>query len=146
MKITILPILFLAFISCRSDDNDVTVKETNPLIGIWKMDRTVTISGADNLTPINEYIPDPCKQKSTFEFQQNGKYNLNDYNAVGQECIHTHQIKNYTYLKSEDKLIIDNSESKIMELTSNTLVLYVADDYDSNNDGINDYLKYIFKK
>ena len=144
MKNTILPILFLAFISCRSDDNTVT--ETNNLIGVWKMEKTITVSGADNLTTIKEYIPDTCKQKSTFEFQQNGKYNVNDYNAIGQDCIHTNQIKNYTYLRSENKLIIDNSESKIIELSSNKLVLYIADNYDSNNDGINDYLKYIFKK
>lgn len=54
--------------------------------------------------------------------------------------------KNYTYDSSTQKLVMGNMESKVLELTANKLVVFVNDNYDSNNDGINDYLKYTFIK
>ncbi|QIG88552.1 hypothetical protein G6R40_02240 [Chryseobacterium sp. POL2] len=137
--------LILSSFACSSSHDDSQNFDNN-ITGIWKMEKTSTISGSDIVTIISEYIPDDCKQKSTYEFNVNGKYIVNDYNYVGQDCQHINNVSNYTYLSSENKLIINNAESKIIELTNNKLVILVSDDYDSNGDGIDDYLKYTFKK
>lgn len=145
MKKILIGTFFLSIISCNSDDES-NAPEINNVIGVWKMEKTITISGTDNSTIIKEYIADECKQKSTYEFNQNGKYIVSDYNYIGQECKNSTQTTNYIYMETENKLIIGNTESKIMELTPNKLVIYVPDNYDSNEDGVDDYLKYIFKK
>lgn len=137
--------ILLGVVSCSSEADTVT-SESNPLVGVWKMEKTITISGSDNTTQISEYNPDSCKQKSTHEFTQDGKYIINDYNSVGLECKYSNSTKTYTYLKNENKLIIGSATAKILEVSNNKLVLYIADNYDSNNDGVNDYLKYVFKK
>ena len=147
MNKSILLALFasLCFVSCNSDD-DSNNTDTNSIVGIWKMEKTFTISGQDNTSIIREYTPDDCKQRSTFEFNQNGKYILNDYNYINDECKHDQETINYTYNKTNNKLLLDNNESTVLELTNNKLIIYVADNYDSNEDGVNDYIKYIFVK
>lgn len=147
MKKILLTITSLTLLSCSSDENfpnpDTT---TSNLIGVWKMERTVTVSGSDQTTVISTYLPDACKSNSTYEFKANGAYIAKDYNMVGTECKFSEVNKNYTYDSSTQKLVMGNMESKVLELTANKLVLYVNDNYDSNNDGINDYLKYTFIK
>lgn len=138
-------IISLILISCRSE-NDSQITELDKIVGIWKMAKTITISGVDNSTIIEEYNPDDCKQKSTYEFNQNGKYIMNDYNKISNECKHQNRTVSYTYNPKEQKLIIDNTEAKVLELTDSKLVVYVQDNYDYDGDGTNDYLKYVFKK
>lgn len=70
MKKILLTITSLTLLSCSSDENfpnpDTT---TSNLIGVWKMERTVTVSGSDQTTVISTYLPDTCKSNSTYEFK-----------------------------------------------------------------------------
>lgn len=145
MKKIILGISLLSVLSCGSDnDNSSNSNTAASLIGIWKIERVVTISGADQTTQIDEDLPDACKNQSTYEYTSNGKYIAKDYNMVGSTCQFSQSTRNYVYTPSTQKLMIDNMESKVLELTANKLMIYINDGYDSNGDGVDDYLKYTF--
>ena len=144
MKRILLAMILVTALSCRADQD--APAETNSVAGIWKMEKTSTVSDADLTTVFSEYLPDDCKQKSTFEFTEDGKYIINDYNSIGQECVHVAETKSDTYHPAENKLFIDTTEPKVLELTASRLAVIVEDDYDYNGDGISDYLEYIFRK
>jgi hypothetical protein len=148
MNKVLIGIFCLSLISCNSDNdstNDNTNAENN-IVGVWKFEKEITISGADGITVLREYFPDDCKKQGTYEFTSNGKYIMNAYNTTNQGCEHSNGITDYTYVKNENKLIIGDKEAKIIELTNNKLVMSVPDNYDYNDDGIDDYLEYTFKK
>lgn len=145
MKKIILGFFLLGFIACNSD-NEIPTAEKNNIIGIWKMQKNLVISGKDNTTILKEYLPDDCKEKSTYEFTQDGKYNSVDYNYINSECVKSSSSKNYSYSGADKKLVIDNIEAKVLELSQSKLVIYIPDNYDYNDDGIDDFLQYIFIK
>ena len=144
MKNLLIPIFAFALFSCSSDRDSDSV-ETN-VVGIWKMEKTTTVSGKDNATVLREDLPDDCKQKSTYEFTNDRKLISNDYNNVSSECQFTSRTTPYTFNKNENTLTIGQDTSKVLELSGNRLVIYLAGNYDSNNDGINDFLRYTFKR
>lgn len=148
MKKILAGALVLSLLSCGSDaDENQNTNENANLLGVWKMQTNIVISGKDNTTVLHEYLPDDCKKQSTYEYRNDGKYISNDYNNIGNSCIKKNDTRDYVYKPSEQKIIINNSvEAKVLELTSNKLVIYVSDNYDYNGDGTFDYLKYIFYK
>lgn len=144
MKKILTAIFALTLISCSSDREPIS--NENPLVGIWKMEKTTTISGKDNTSVISENLPDECKQKSTYEFNKDGNYIVNEYNNTNAGCVLSSRTTAYNYNQNEKKLTIGPSTSKVLELTQNRLMIYVADNYDSNDDGVNDFLRYSFKR
>lgn len=144
MKNILFAIFALALISCSSDREPVSAEIL--LVGIWKMEKTTTVSGKDNTTVISENLPDECKQKSTYEFSKDGNYIINDYNNTNSGCVLSSRTTPYNFNPNEKTLTIGPSTSKVLELTQNRLIIYVADNYDSNSDGINDFLRYTFKR
>ncbi len=137
---------FLAFmlISCSSDRDQISNELS--VVGIWKMEKTTTVSGKDNATVISEYLPDECKQKSTYEFSTAGKFITNDYNNTNSGCVLTSRTTTYSYNKNDNKLTIGEDSGKVLDLSASRLIFYVADNYDSNDDGVNDFLRYTFKR
>ncbi|SHK02351.1 lipocalin family protein [Epilithonimonas mollis] len=146
MKKLILTAISLVAISCSSDNNDDLPQPIeNQIIGKWKLKTTTVLSGKDKTTVLNEYLPDACKQKSTYEFTDK-KYIMNDYNSIGSECVLGSTTVDYTYNANDKTLKIGNETASVTELTSSTLVVLAFDDYDHNNDGVKDYLKYLYTK
>ncbi|WP_234111004.1 MULTISPECIES: lipocalin family protein [Chryseobacterium] len=144
MEKMLLGLFLMATIaSCNSDrGNDAVIEPT--VIGVWKLEKDLVVSGADHSTILHEYIPDDCKNKSTFEFAADGKYVANTYNTINSNCVNSVMNSQYQYKKNEKKLIIGASTADVLELSDHKLVVYAADNYDSNNDGINDFVKYFF--
>lgn len=141
----ILKIFFaLTIISCNSDREELPEEIT--LVGTWKIEKTTTISGADNKTLISESFPDTCKQKSTYQFTADQKYVVTDFNSTVTGCDQSALTSSYSYDDVQKILTIGTATSQVQELTANQLVTYVADNYDSNGDGINDFLRYSFKR
>ncbi len=71
---------------------------------------------------------------------------MNDYNSVGSSCQKATATVDYMYTPAEQKLVINGTAAKVLELTTSKLVFQVPDNYDYNNDGKNDYIKYTYYK
>ncbi|MDR2205982.1 MAG: lipocalin family protein [Flavobacteriaceae bacterium] len=146
MKKILIGIVCLAALTACKDDDENPKPEENLLLGVWKKERIITISGMDNTTVLDEETPDACDEKSTYEYTSDGKYIVEAYSTTNQGCVYEPSTQNYTYNKSENKLTVGNQTADVLELTSNKLVVFVPDHYDYNNDGVDDYLKYTFVK
>jgi hypothetical protein len=146
MKKLILTAICLIAISCSSDNNDDLPQSIeNYIIGTWKLKTSIIISGKDKTTVLEEYLPDACKQKSTYEFTDK-KYVMNDYNMIGNECKLGSATLDYTYNSIDKTLKIGNETANVLDLTKNSLTTFVLDDYDYNNDGIKDHAKNVYIK
>ena len=142
-KISALLVL-LSILSCRSDDPIENTSETNHLIGVWKLENNLVLSGIDKSTVIKEYLPDDCKKKGRYEYTIDNKYIMNDYNLIGSNCVHAASTQTYAYDRNTNTITLGQSTANVTELTDKKFVLIVQDNYDYNNDGIDDYLKYIY--
>jgi len=144
MKKLILPCISLLLLSCNSDNEEP--QPENYLIGKWKMANTIVISGTDKTTVLKEYLPDDCKQKSSYEYTTGNKYITNDYNMINSECVLKSSTRDYIYNQTDKTIKVENITANILELSQSNFVLLAPDNYDYNNDGVQDYLKYIFVK
>ncbi|WP_332453020.1 hypothetical protein [Chryseobacterium aquaticum] len=144
MKKIILPCISLLLLSCNSDNEEI--QSENNLIGKWKMANTIVISGTDKTTVLKEYLPDDCKQKSSYEYTTGNKYITNDYNMINSECVLKSSTRDYIYNQTDKTLKVENIIANILELSKSNFVLLAPDNYDYNSDGVQDYLKYIFVK
>lgn len=151
MKKILAGLLLLGnLVSCSlSDDpvreNNDNIHNTN-ILGTWKFQTEYQVSGNDLKIVINQSLPDNCKQKSTYEFRNDGKYYISDYNSIHSDCIQKETTLPYLYSPNQMKLIINNNESEVLELTFHQLVILVPAYYDYNGDGTNDYLKTVYYK
>ncbi|UHO39774.1 lipocalin family protein [Chryseobacterium capnotolerans] len=140
-----------SFISCTLGDDTPKgsipdpVYDTN-IVGIWKIQIQYIISGDNKETILKETPPDDCKKKSTYEFRNNGKYYMADYNSISSECVMKEATLPYLYNPAHMKLTINNNESEVLEITANKLTILAADNSDYNGDGTKDYIKTIFYK
>ncbi|NIF04666.1 hypothetical protein F3J23_04355 [Chryseobacterium sp. Tr-659] len=138
------------FSSCSTDDESLPINNlpdnTTNVVGVWKIQTEYLVSGVDKATVIKEYAPDDCKKKSTYEFKNDGKYYLIDYNSVNSGCQKVENTFSYTYSSASMELTIENNTVKVLEISSNTLTLLAPNNEDSNGDGINDYTKYLLYK
>lgn len=144
MKNILLGLMILSIFSCRSSEEPVA--EMNHIVGIWKIQKTLVISGSDQKTILKETFPDDCKKKSRYEFTADNQYIGNDYNLINTGCIKSLVTTTYSYNQSENKLKIGPSEAKVLELSAAKLVVFINDNYDYNDDGIDDYLQYTYMK
>lgn len=152
MKKIVAGILILGtFSSCSLGDdtptgnNNNNVYDTN-IVGIWKIQTEYQVSGSNKETIINETVPDDCKKKSTYEFRNDGKYYMNDYNTTSSICKNTESTLPYFYDSTQMKLNINNKNAEVLVLDLHKLVILAPANYDYNGDGTYDYIKTIFYK
>ena len=144
-KILALATLAICFSSCDSDNVETSRPyPQNIIVGKWKMKNSIVISGTDKTTVIQEYLPDDCKRKGTYEFTLDGKYIVDDYNSIGSNCVQSSSTRDYNYNTGDKTLKIGDQTAEVLELTIDSLTVIVFDDYDHNSDGVKDYLKYIY--
>lgn len=151
MKKILAGVLGLVLLSSCSNDSDTLPIDNigntaSQVVGTWKMQSEYTVSGTDKTTVIKEYAPDDCKKKSTYEFRNDGKYYMTDYNSVNSECQKAETTLSYMYSSASMEITIGNNMAKVLELSANKFIFLVADNEDHNNDGINDYTKYVLYK
>ncbi|PWN60772.1 lipocalin family protein [Chryseobacterium viscerum] len=152
MKKILAGVLGLVLLSSCGNDSDTLPIENNGnsttsnIVGTWKIQTQYTVSGTDKTTVIKEYAPDDCKKKSTYEFRNDGKYYMTDYNSVNSGCQKAEATISYSYSSANMEVTIGNNTAKVLELSSNTFIFLVTDNEDHNNDGINDYTKYVLYK
>ena len=141
----VLKVLFaLIIISCNS--NRDPIEEEISLVGTWKIERTITISGADQKTVLNDESPDTCKQKSTYQYTADQKYTVNDFNNTITGCEQTSFSTPYSYDNVKKILYVGLSTAQVQDLTANSLIIFIADNYDYDGDGTLDFLRYIYKR
>lgn len=145
MKKILLGILALGAVSCSNNDDEPSQNQNN-IIGVWKIQSKTTISGTDKTTVLGQEVIDDCKKQSTYEFRNDGKYYLIDYNSIGTNCQKSTATVDYTYNQAEQKITVNGSVSTVPESTTSKLVLLTPDNYDYNSDGVDDYIKYTFYK
>ena len=141
-------VLFFAItaFACDSERNPIEEVEELGIVGIWKIEKTATISGADNKTVLFEEIPDACKQKGTYEFTADLKYLVTDYNSSVTGCVQGNFSTTYKYNETTNMLTIGLTPSEVLVLNANQLIVYVAEDYDYDGDGTLDFLRYTYKR
>lgn len=152
MKKIIAGILVLGTLSSCSlgDDtptgnNNNNIYDTN-IVGVWKIQTEYQISGSDKATVIHETVPDDCKKKGTYEFRNDGKYYMNDYNTVSSVCQKTESTLPYFYDSTQMKLTINNNNAEVLDLSTGKLIILTPANYDYNGDNTNDYIKTVFYK
>ncbi|MFZ4929294.1 lipocalin family protein [Chryseobacterium sp. Mn2064] len=142
---------FVALSSCNTGDETLPIYD-NPsnndsmVVGVWKIQTQVQISGTDKTTVIKETPPDDCKKQGTYEFRNDGKYYMTDYNNVSSNCVKTETTASYQYDPVHMKLTINNNTADVIEVSAGKLVILVNDGEDYNGDGIKDYIKTVFYK
>ncbi|UKB82217.1 lipocalin family protein [Chryseobacterium sp. MEBOG06] len=152
MKKVLAGILFTGVLSsCNMGDSELPAYENNEnnntmVVGVWKIQTQYQISGADKTTVIKETLPDDCKKQGTYEFRNDGKYYMIDYNTINGNCVKAETTSSYQYDPVQMKLTINNSSSEVLDLSANKLTILAADTQDFNGDGINDYIKTVFYK
>ncbi|MGH1517775.1 lipocalin family protein [Chryseobacterium sp. JK1] len=152
MKKFLVGILAIAALSsCDTGDASVFISDnssnnTSAVVGIWKIQTQFQISGTDKTTVIKETPPDDCKKQGTYEFRNDGKYYMTDYNNVSSNCVKTQTTVPYQYDPVIMKLAINNSSADVIEVSANKLIILVNDNYDYNGDGVNDFIKTVFYK
>lgn len=141
-----------ALSSCSTGDDSLPDYGNIPdysnsiLVGVWKIQTQFRISGTDKTTVIQEIAPDDCKKKSTYEFRNDGKYAMIDYNTVNSNCEKTEMTTSFQYDPVTMKLIINNIENSVLEASSSKLTYLAPANQDFNADGVNDYIKYVYYK
>ena len=145
LNITLALIATTALTNCRSDNNE----ETNEIsiVGVWKIQKQQTISGANSQTILDEFIPQTdCEKKPTYEFTSDNKYINKDYVFINNTCTEDgSETTTYSYNKETKKLTISTSTGDVLELTKSTLVVSIAES-DLNGDGIKDIDKTYFTR
>ncbi|MEC5156790.1 hypothetical protein [Chryseobacterium sp. MP_3.2] len=146
MKKFLLLFLAITAFACDSERDPIEEVEELGIVGIWKIEKTATISGADNKTVLSEELADACKKKGTYEFTADLKYLVTDYNSSVTGCVQGSLSTTYKYNETTKILTIGTTPSEVLILNANQLIVYVADDYDTNGDGIDDFLRYTYKR
>lgn len=146
MRKLIIALSAFALAACNNNDETPETPQNPALIGVWKVQSKTIISGTDQTTALGQETIDDCKKQSTYEFRTDGKYHMNDYNSINAACQKATATVDYTYTPAEQKLVISGTAAKVLELTASKLVFQAPDNYDYNNDGKNDYIKYTYYK
>lgn len=143
-------ILFLAIAgltlctSCKSDDEENNGNdEMNMLVGVWKTSKQITVSGVDNTTVLDTYVPTGCYVQDYVNFKTDGTYVVTEYKSENNSCVvDSSEAGTYTYNPQTKELSISSSGTsgsdiiKVQALTNSSLVISVNDDFDG--DGIKD--------
>jgi hypothetical protein len=141
--------LFL-FSSCSNDDNENNQNVIKPIAGIWKMSKTMIISGSNNAILQSGNITG-CESLNTFEFGQNQNFNIKYYTKNNVECIADgFDTGTYQYSENSKMLTFTYSdsivESFVVHSLNNAEMMTVDHIEDYNNDGVNDTSVIVFKK
>lgn len=140
-----------AISSCSVGDDTLPMPDSSGnnntnIVGIWKIQTQYQISGTNKETVITEKVPDDCKKQGTYEFKNDGKYYMTDYNNIGSVCKKSEATTPYEYNPAHMQLTIGSNVADVLELSSSKLVILVATNEDYNGDGIKDYDKTVFYK
>ncbi|WP_435525190.1 lipocalin family protein [Chryseobacterium indoltheticum] len=74
------------FSSCSNDDNENNQTVIKPIVGTWKMSRTMIISGSNNAILQSSPVTG-CEALNIFEFGQNQSFSIKYYTKNNMECI-----------------------------------------------------------
>ena len=152
MKKFLVGILAVVTLSSCNTGDDALPVYNNPgnndtlVVGVWKIQTQFQISGVDKTTVIKETPPDDCKKQGTYEFRNDGKYYMIDYNNISSNCVKSESTTSYQYDPVQMKLTINNNAADVIEVSANKLIILVNDGQDYNGDGIKDYIKTVFYK
>ena len=136
--------------SCGNDDNENNQNGIKPIVGTWKMSKTMIISGSNNTILRSTHITG-CEAQNTFEFGQNQNFSIKYYTKNNIECIADgFDIGTYQYSENSKMLTFTYSdsvvESAVVHSLSTTEMMTVDHIEDYNDDGVNDTSVIVFKK
>ncbi|WP_265429687.1 lipocalin family protein [Chryseobacterium sp. YIM B08800] len=138
------------FSSCSNDDNENNQTAIKPIVGTWKMSKTMMISGSNNAILQSSSVTG-CEALNTFEFGQNQGFSIKYYTKNNMECIADgFDTGTYQYSENSKMLTFTYSdsvvESAVVHSLSSTEMMTVDHIEDYNNDGVNDTSVLLFKK
>lgn len=140
----------LLFFSCGSDDNENNQNAIKPIVGNWKMSKTMMISGSNNAILQSSPVTG-CETLNTFEFGQDQGFSIKYYTKNNIECIADgSDTGTYQYSENSKMLTFTYSDSMVRSVVvyslNNTEIMTVDHIEDYNNDGVNDTSVILFKK
>lgn len=154
MKKALLSFSIIAVLLSCSSDNNSNDDTNNPgpgnsvsIVGTWKKNKEIIISGKDN-SVISNTPSDDCEKKTTFIFLQNNTVSEEVYENSNGSCIHyVSSTGNYSYDSSNKKVSITLANTtdvfEVPVLSSTELQMNFGT-LDANNDGFPDKLIYSF--
>ena len=140
----------LLFSSCGNDDNDNNQNAIKPIVGNWKMSRTMMISGSNNAILQSNPVTS-CEALNSFEFGQNQSFSIKYYTKNNIECIADgFDTGTYQYSENSKMLTFTYSDSVVKSVVvyslNSTEIMTVDHIEDYNNDGVNDTSVIVFRK
>ena len=149
-KIYLLGAVSLLLFSCKTDDdNEINISS---IVANWKFSKAEVISGSNNTVLYSETIVG-CDANTTFEFKNDGKYAIRYFLEQNNQCQFDYEDAwLYNYDQTAQTIVTKRSNSshtemyKVEKLNDYELVLFLYDDYDQNNDGIEDKNVYYLHK
>lgn len=139
----------LALTSC---EDDIQNYELDMLKGEWKTAKQEVISGADNSTAIQTFIPTGCDAKSITEFRTDYYAAYTAYSGVGADCTSTKMEGKFDYDTNTKEIVIkyDNDSDrkyKILILSSTELRMkQMFDNIDIDGDQVIDTTYITYKR
>lgn len=142
--------IILLFSSCGNDDNENNQNIIKPIVGTWKMSKTMIISGSNNAI-LQSTLITGCEAQNTFEFGENQNFSIKYYTKNNIECI-ADGLDTGTYQYSENSKMLTFTysdsivESAVVHSLNTTEMMTVDHVEDYNDDGVNDTSVILFKK
>lgn len=139
------------FSSCSSNDDAENEQNLHPIVGTWKMTKTMVISGSNNATLLSDPVS-VCEGKETYEFKSDNKIIINYYAGSGSNCTFDGtETGTYSYNDATKKLSMtfpnsSSSDSATLHSLNNSEMMLIEDIGDYNNDGIDDISVLVFNK
>ena len=129
--------------SCNRDNDN----SSNSLIGTWHPVKEEVISGKDMKTIIETYNSDDCDQKSTIVFTESTIKSTFYYkDATGKCNLDGADTVPYTFDANKMKITIEGSTVDVKLLNNSEMRILDSYGEDVNNDGVDDYSLYYYKK
>lgn len=151
MKKQLLLLAFSALALTSCEDDDIQAYEMDMMKGDWKISKREVISGKDDKTVIQTFVPTGCSAKDNTFFRTDYYTSFTSYAGVGTDCqVSGSSEGNYTYNTETKELIINYKNDsprkyQMVILTSSEMrIKQMYDNVDMDGDLIPDaeYVSY----
>lgn len=153
MKKQLLLFAFSALALSSCNDDDMQGYEMDMMKGEWKTSKTEVISGADNKTVLDTYVPTGCSANNITEYRTDYYTSYTGYSGTGTDCqVAGKSEGTYEYDTETKNLVIKYTNDsprkyQVVILTSSEMRLkQMFGNIDQDGDQVIDYTYISYKR